>query len=114
MTELKTLKNFEREPISFSVGMGYNPRSIKLGIQKERVRIIEDLKQEAIKWVKELEKPYPIQLKVLRQIFPEIKITEKYATISNEYYMTIPLNEIGYFFKRLLTHIFNLTEEDLQ
>lgn len=40
------------EPIKFSIGDDYDARSVKLGIQKERARIKEDIK-EFIKRFKE-------------------------------------------------------------
>ncbi len=83
--ELKTLKDLQE--FNFSVPAGMNPDKFILKI---------DLKQEAIKWIKELEKTMPDPM---NSIIPEIAIRKK------DYHQ----GTINW-----IKHFFNITEEDLK
>jgi len=93
MTELKTLKDFDNFEFDFSCGKEYDARSVKLGIQKERRRLIDELKEKlAIKWVKMLQTRID---KGIAYDFEKSKIEWK-AQID------------------ILRIVFNITEEDLK
>ncbi len=106
MTELKTLKDFKVNPKSWAGAMANAGRKYTIDIP--------ELKQEAIKWIKEIDKCL---------IFDECKgcpfFDDKEIICKNEFdiknfIVTDARDSSKYMIKALFIHFFDITEEDLK